>query len=123
VTYGAANIPNWFYRPSSNQTPIQMSYPSIKTGSQFSDQYSFSAGPFVIYGGKVTNPSNGQTVTLTPVTTLRYVGLAVTNVQNPTATALAVAIPTSISGNSFNISFQTKPGTYTYDVFYVAIGN
>ena len=125
--------PSWFYRPSSNGIPIQMSYPSVKTGLQstnpdvyYQDQYSFVAGPFVIYGGKVTNPSNGALVTLLPSTTLRYVGLTVSNYKftgTGTPAAIAVAIPTNISGNSFNISYQTKPVGLTYDVYYIAIGN
>ncbi len=125
--------PSWFYRPSSNQTPIQLSYQSVQTGLQstnpdvyFSDQHSFVAGPFVVYGGKVINPSNGALVTLLPSTTLRYVGLTVTNYQftgSGTPSAIAVAVPTNVSGNSFNISYQTRPAGLTYDVYYIAIGN
>jgi hypothetical protein len=125
--------PSWFYRPISNGTPIQMSYQSVKTGLlstnpdvYFSDQYSFIAGPFVVYAGKVTNPSNNQLVTLLPSTTLRYVGLTVTNYKftgTGTPAAIAVAIPTSVSGNTFKISYQTRPAGLTYDVYYVAIGN
>src|SRR5689334_15790317 len=63
-----SSAPNWFFRPSSNQTPIQMSYPSISITPPTS--YSFIAGPFVVYMGLVTNPTNGQTVTLLPSTTL-----------------------------------------------------
>lgn len=127
-------IPNWFYRPSSNQTPIQMSYPSIVTGIQsmnptvyFPQQYSFMAGPFVVYMGKIVNPTNGQTVTLTPVTTLRYVGLSVTNYKftgTVPSSFFPTAIPTSVAANSFNISFTTaKPSNVSLDIYYLAIGN
>ena len=60
--------PEMFYAPNSSQTPIQLTYPSIKSDSS-TTQYTFMAGPFVIYGGLVTNPSNGQTITVTPTTT------------------------------------------------------
>lgn len=124
--------PSWFYRPSSNQTPIQLSYQSVQTGLQstnpdvyYQNQYSFVAGPFVVYGGKVTNPAPNALVTLLPSTTLRYVGLIVTNYKKPTSApaAVAVAIPTNIAGNSFNISFAIQPVGVTFDVYYTAIGN
>jgi len=125
-------IPNLFYRPSNNQTPIQMTYPSVLTGLQtitppvyYTDQYSFVAGPFVIYGGKVLNPGNNSPVTLSPNTTLKYVGLIITNYKFTgigTPAAIAVAIPTSVSGNQFNISFQTQPSGVSFDVYYLAIG-
>jgi len=113
-----AGIPNWFYRPSSNQTPIQMSYPSIDITTANAN-YTFVAGPFVVYTGKITNPTNGQLVTLLPSTTLRYVGLTVANF---TGTVVNSAAATNISGNSFNINFQVQSGV-TRDVYYLAIGN
>lgn len=125
-----SGIPNWFYSPNSSQTPIQMSYPSIQTGinpntqTYYPQQYSFSAGPFVIYMGKITNPTNGQTVTLSPSTTLRYVGLVMTNYNRESAPrAVTVALPTSVSGSSFNISYSAQPVGTTFDVYYTAIGN
>ena len=39
-------IPEIFYRPNSNQTPIQMTYPSLLTDSS-NAQYSFIAGPLL----------------------------------------------------------------------------
>lgn len=127
-------VPNWFYRPNSNQTTIQLTYPSLVTGVQstnptvyFPQQYSFMAGPFVIYMGKINNPSNGQTVTLTPVTTLRYVGLSVGSFSftgNSPATFIALATPTNIVGNSFDIKFNiARPINVSLDVYYLAIGN
>lgn len=125
-------IPNWFYAPNSSQTPIQLSYPSIKTGIQsmnptvyFPQQYSFMAGPFVIYMGKIVNPTNGQTVTLTPTTTLRYVGLSATNYKATSSTIFfPVPLPTGVAGSSFNISFNVaKPSSVSLDIYYLAIGN
>lgn len=123
-------IPNWFYRPNSNGTPIQMSYPSIQTGVNpsnnmyYAQQYSFCAGPFVVYIGKIINPNNNQSVVLNPNTTLRYVGLTVANYQGNSANFVPIAIPTGTSGNSFNITFNAaKPLGTTLDVYYLAIGN
>lgn len=114
-----SNIPELFFRPSNNQTPIQLTYPSIKADSS-TTQYTFMAGPFVVYGGLITNPTNGQTVTLTPVTTLQFVDLIVTN-STLLPAQIAMAIPTSIAANSFNISFSPHGGR-TFDVYYFAIG-
>jgi hypothetical protein len=51
--------PQLFFAPPSSATPIQMTYESISTGLQSSnpdvylpDQYSFMAGPFIIYMGQ-----------------------------------------------------------------------
>jgi len=88
-------------------------------------QYSFMAGPFVIYMGKIVNPVNGQTVTLTPTTTLRYVGLSATNYKATSSTIFfPVPLPTGVAGSSFNISFNVaKPSSVSLDVYYLAIGN
>ncbi len=70
-----------FYAPSNSQTPIQLTYPSISTGLlsedpdvYLPDQYSFMAGPFVVYMGNFKKV-DGSIVTLLPATTLIYVGL------------------------------------------------
>lgn len=117
--------PNLFFAPGSSQTPIQLTYSSIKADSS-ADQYTFMAGPFIIYGGKITgltNASQGQTKTLTPGSSLIYVDLTM---ANPGATYPALplksAVPTGISGTSFNISFQAYAGTATFDIYYFAIG-
>ena len=110
-------IPELFFRPSSNQTPIQLTYPSIKTDSSTA-QYTFMAGPFVVYGGLVTSPASNQTVILSPTTTLVYVGLTVTNSKRKIG--ISTAIPTNIVGSSFDISFQGTPSLF--DVYYLAIG-
>jgi hypothetical protein len=78
--------PALFFRPSSNQTPIQLTYSSISTGLASSNpdvyktsQYSFVAGPFVIYGGTLLNPSNGDVIPLTPSSTLIYASMTKIN--------------------------------------------
>jgi hypothetical protein len=122
-------IPELFFRPNANQTPIQLTYPSIAVGINgatppvyLTSQYTFSAGPFVIYGGLINNPTNGQTVILTPTTTLLYVGLTVANFLG-SPLVIKNAIPTNITGSSFNISYATNiiPGTL-FNVYYLAIG-
>lgn len=112
-------VPNWFYRPASNGTPIQMSYPSVNL-TTVNANYTFVAGPFVFYTGKVLNPTNGQTVTLLPATTLRYVGLGVNNFNGGGIFTQGVAA-TNVAANSFKIEFQN--GVATRDVYYLAIGN
>ena len=112
------SIPELFYRPSSDQNPIQMTYPSINADSS-DTQYSFVAGPFVIYGGFISAPTNGQTVTLLPSTTLVYIDIIAANLQVVAGIKTQVVIPTSVVGNSFNISFE---GTRKFDVFYLAVG-
>lgn len=120
-----ATIPNLFFRPNNSQTPIQMTYPSLVVGIQtppstyFAQQYSFVAGPFVFYAGIILNPTNGQTVTLLPATTLRYVGVCVKDFVGTVVSSVAA---TSIVANSFNINFQAQIGS-TRDVYYIAIGN
>lgn len=121
-------VPELFFRPSSNQTPIQMTYPSIKTGLQstnpdvyYNDQYSFVAGPFIIYGGFIANPTNGQVVTLTPGTTLLHVDLIA--VDAVTVVTPAYAIPTSIAGTSFTIKFSTAfVAPKEMNLYYFAVG-
>lgn len=125
-----SSVPQMFYAPSSAQTPIQMTYQSIHTGVQtagppatyFVQQYTFVAGPFVIYGGKITNPTNGVTVTLTPTTTLKYVGLIVANPStNLPPTKVDAATPINITGSSFDIVYHNLIAG-TIDVYYFAIG-
>ena len=121
-----SSIPNLFYMPNNTQTPIQMNYPSIQIGLQpsppntyFAQQYSFVAGPFVVYAGVLVNVTPNQLVTLLPVTTLRFVGVTVRNFVGVNIVNSVAA--TNITGNTFNINFQA--GTATRDVYYIAIGN
>jgi hypothetical protein len=126
-----SNVPKLFFMPSnpgSPQSPIQLTYSSIRTGLQtttpvvyYPTQYSFVAGPFIVYGGIIKAPTNGQVVTLTPGTTLLYVDLIATNNNFASSLVPAYAIPTSITGTSFTIKYQ-NPGAGTIDVYYFAIG-
>lgn len=124
-----SGIPNLFYRPNNNQTPIQMTYPSVQVGLQpsppntyFPQQYSFVAGPFVVYTGVIINPPDGTVVTVSPVTNLKYVGLGVANFQ-VNGFIVGLTIPTNITGNTFTIRYQTGVGPINRDVYYLAIGN
>lgn len=108
-----SSIPQLFFRPISNQTPIQLTYSSLNTAIS-NTQYSFVAGPFVFYMGKIVGATDGQVINLLPVTTLIYVGTSAINVA-------VNVIPTNIIGASFTIKF---PGTFSgsSDVSYIAIG-
>jgi hypothetical protein len=112
-----------FYRPSNNQTPIQLTYPSISTGLQSTNpdvflpqQYSFMPGPFVIYFGTISI-NDGQIVTLLPATTLVFVSVIQ---KNAAAAGKQNAAATNIVGNQFTvrIPFNTQPQTISY----IAIG-
>jgi hypothetical protein len=122
-----ASIPEMFFRPNSDQTPIQMTYPSIRTGLQtapdtyFPDQYSFAAGPFIIYGGLIKGVSNGDGKTLAPGTNLIYIDLIVVSLAFPTQTKCYEAIPTNILGTSFNMTWSPTI-LDKLDIYYFAIG-
>lgn len=113
------SVPNLFWRPQTNATPIQLTYPSISTGTA-ATQYSFVAGPFVIYGGLISAATNGQLVTLSPATTLIYVGLTVANVT-PTNLNINAAVATNVAAASFRIAFDVTAST-THDIYYLAVG-
>jgi len=114
-----------FYRPSNNQTPIQLTYPSISTGLQSSNpdvylpqQYSFMAGPFVFYFGNLS-VTDGQVITLTPSTTLLYVGLTQIGGLGSNKNAAAA---TNISVNLFTARIPEAPSTKPFPIYYMAIG-
>lgn len=119
-----ANNAVLFYRPSNNQTPIQLTYPSISTGLQSKNpdvwlqrQYTFLAGPFVFYAG-LLQVTDGTVITLTPVTTLLYVSLTMLESlgsDKPSAAA------TNIAANQFTVRYSAG-GITPLDVFYIAIG-
>jgi len=100
-----------------------MTFDSILTGLQstgpdvyFARQYSFIAGPFVIYGGLIIGPTSGNTITLLPSKTLIHVGLVITKPQN---TLNNYAIAKNITGNSFDIYTNAAAG---FDLYYFAVG-
>jgi hypothetical protein len=122
-----SSIPEIFFRPQNNATPIQLTFPSIGVATSPpypSDQYTFMAGPFIVYGGLITNAANGQVKVLTPGTTLLYVGLTTANyvVGGGGSGVIAAATPTNIAGTSFTITFQNVSVTSKRDVYYLAIG-
>lgn len=135
-TKAVSGVPQLFYAPSSSQTPIQMTNTSIQTGLQsippapdvyFADQYSFLPGPFYIAGGFVVAPTNGQIVTVPPLTTILYVGLTTANIRatinfEPNGTRVYATVPTDITGNTFKIRYQTLPVGISLDVYYFAVG-
>jgi hypothetical protein len=117
------SIPELFFRPSNDQTPIQLTYPSLSVGLQSTNpdvflpqQYSFMAGPFVIYMGTILI-NDGDVITLLPATTLVYVSV----IQKDAAAAgKQNAAATNVAANQFTvrIPFNTQPQT----VCYTAIG-
>lgn len=118
-----SSIPNLFFRPSSSQTPIQMTYPSISTSPTATSQYSFVAGPFIVYGGRVNNVTNGQVIgPLAPGVNLRYVGIATERGTNDLDIDVNYAIPTNISGTSFTVRFTSTINPPTRNITYLAIG-
>lgn len=119
-------VTNLFFRPSNNQTPIQLTYPSISTGLQstkpdvyFDRQYSYVAGPFVIYVGKVV-VLDGDVITLTPNQTLIYVGLVQAKAGFGSDKISAAA--TNIAGNQFTVRLPAISGAFPFPVYYLAIG-
>ncbi len=115
-----------FYAPSSSQTPIQLTYPSISTGLQSTDpdvflqrQYTFVAGPFVIYMGFIKE-KDGTVITLLPATTLIYVGLVSNQGFGTDKTAVCA---TNVTANTFVVRFSDT-GNVNYEPlnFYFAIG-
>lgn len=123
-TKNVSNNPCLFYRPQNNQTPIQMTYPSYLVGLQssnpdvyFEKQYSYSAGPFVVYSG-VISVSNNQIITLLPATTLVYVSVLQ---WNAAAAGSQNAAATNISGNQFTV--RVPPATANpQKICYTALG-
>jgi hypothetical protein len=117
-----SSIPMLFFAPSSSQTPIQLTAPSISTGLQSTnpdvykaDQFSFIAGPFIVYGGLITGATNGQVKILSPPSTLLYA-----NVLSIFKKDDSLSIVTAILASSFTIGLS--PNTPAQDIYYFAIG-
>jgi hypothetical protein len=124
-TKAVSSISALFFAPNNTQSPIQLTYPSISTGLQSTDpdvylpqQYSFVAGPFVIYGGLLTNVTNGSTITLSPTSTLIYAGLVM---LSNTIGILQYGIP-QISGSGFTVQYVTNSSPNKPSFYYLAIG-
>ncbi len=124
-----STIPELFFRPNNSQTPIQLTYPSLNTDSTTTNQYSFIAGPFVVYFGLLPLVSTGQLVTMLPSSTLVYVNLQITNLtvqihdKDPLGVDQAyVAYPGNITANKFNIGFTGQVGNKIFDLYYFVVG-
>ncbi len=121
-----STVPQLFFRPSSNQTPIQLSNSNlntVQTGALGGTQSSFLAGPFTIYMGYVLNCPNLQVVTLLPSSTLIYVGLTtyINGIRVPTAFNTAAAV--NIAANQFTVRYQPIASfTVPPVIYYMAIG-
>jgi hypothetical protein len=123
-----SSLPCLFYRPNSSQDPIQLTYSSISTGKDNAtpskyllQQYSFLAGPFVVYTGIFNDIASGYLATMTPSTTLLYVGLTILGAGShpiPPAVAdpnvFATACATNVNGATgttpgvFNVQFDAS---------------
>lgn len=119
-------IPELFFMPNNAQTPIQLTYPSINTTIANMQQYTFVAGPFVVYAGKVINPTNGQQVTLSPTTNILYAGLTLANFGTGQVSFSRTPTATSINSpaSSFSITYEvhTLAPTPNQVIYYLAIG-
>ena len=104
-------VPNMFFRPASSATPIQMTYNSVKADGTNS-QYSFLAGPFIIFAGEVFNQANNATITLSQATTLIFVNMC--------ASADPVGVTPTFSGNVITIKLPV--GFTSFTGFYLAVG-
>lgn len=116
-----SSIPQLFYRPNNSQTPIQLSYQNVKADSS-DTQFTFLAGPFIVYMGKIIQPTNGVLVSLSPGSQIIHVDLIATNISVvPTIPPTAVA--TNLSGTSFNVQYQNVGAApIPFDLFYFAVG-
>jgi len=118
-------IPQLFFRPNTNQTPIQLSnekLDTLQTGAGGDAQSSFIAGPFTIYFGYFVNCPPSQLITLLPTSNLIYVGLSTvkTNAGNgPQGTYIAT--PINISVNQFTITHDAV-SLVNPTIYYMAIG-
>lgn len=116
-----AGVPQMFFRSSNSPAPVQMTNSNSSVVSNVGGyrQSSFLAGPFTIYTGFILNAVNGSTVTLTPSTTLRYVGVSIIN-PGVNLNQFTVSA-TNIAANTFRINFGLVLGTPT--IYYMAIGS
>jgi hypothetical protein len=120
-----SGLPQLFFRPSSNQTPIQLSNPNLNTPQTFapgSTQSSFLAGPFTIYMGYIIGCANGQVVSLTPSSTLLYVGLSTHLLGNVSVGLASTSAAVGITANQFTVSYNATQITTNPLIYYMAIG-
>lgn len=134
-----SSLPQLFFRPSSDGTPIQLTNSNMntaQTGSAGGTQSTFLAGPFTVYMGYVINCPNNQVVNVSPSSTLVYVGLStfleVDNQGGGQTFNTAAAV--NISSNHFIIQYPTPitanpnpppsllPANKFPTIYYLAVG-
>lgn len=122
------NSPNLFFAPSSSQTPIQLTYETLKS-DRSDTQYTFMAGPFIVYAGAFRDQNASSSpiaVSLSPGSKLIYVNVQMANITAIVGTVIKTASVTDLSGTTFNIRvpaympFAGIPDKY--DVYYFAVG-
>lgn len=115
--------PQLFFKPNSNQSPIQLTLSTVKSDST-GTQYTYIAGPFLVHHGFIDIPlgiPNNTVVNLPIGTNILYVGLSSALVTGiPFQIKNAIATNVNSPANSFTISFQT--GVSMKVVYYMAIG-
>ncbi len=119
--------PQLFFRPNSNQNPIQLTNSNLNTvdtGAPLNTQSSFLAGPFTIYMGYIKNCPVGQVVTLSPSSTLIYVGISTVLESGIVGGGLNFASATAVSGNQFTVTYGPPITSFPPDptIYYLAIG-
>ncbi len=120
-----STVPQLFFRPSNNSTPIQMSNSNlntIQTGATANAQSSFIAGPFTVYFGYIDNCPNGQLVTLLPASNLIYVGLTTVLLGNITPTVGTTSTAFSIIANTFTVRYNATEIPTPPLIYYTAVG-
>ena len=94
---------------------------TIQTGAAGAIQSSFLAGPFTIYFGFVITTGPITAMTMTPSSTLKYVGVSTILPSNPNKNqGYNAAVATDIVGNTFNIQRHVLLNLPI--VYYMAIG-
>lgn len=123
------SVPQLFYRPSLNQTPIQLSNSNLntlQTGATADAQSSFLAGPFTIYFGFFPNCPLGQIITLLPASTLLYVGLSTILPSGVPVGQATTTAPFGMAGNQFQVTYNNNadgiPNPKLPTIYYTAIG-
>lgn len=122
-----SGLPQLFFRPNSNATPIQLTNSNlntVQTGAPGGTQSSFLAGPFTIYMGYVVNCPNGQVVTLLPSSSLKYVGISTFLFNSRISSAINIAAVVNISANQFTIKYDPLVISFipAPTIYYMAIG-
>jgi hypothetical protein len=118
-------VPQLFFRPNTNQTPIQLTNSNLntlQTGATGDAQSSFIAGPFTIYFGFFLNCPNAQVITVLPLSTLVYVGLSTALTSTVTPGIATTAAATNMAANTFVVSYNTTQITSNPTIYYTAIG-